>query len=301
MIKSRLMRKRAKRGKLSHMDSIDRRILAALQRDARLSNTELADHVHLTQSPCLRRVRRLEEMGAIIGYHAYLNRDILGFGLVTFVAVTMRDEQKPTITAFEEQVSSLKEVLEVYRLFGEPDYLLRVATANIRSYERLYSSTLANLPGVARPASRTTAPSSSPAPTTSATTASSTAPSTAPPSTSKQPAKRAAAGRAVPWRADRLPSPFSSSRCRGPSVSGLTILAINDEPAAPVFDSADFGITADWRLAVPASPRRSPAGATGPQKQHAGRVRPAGAAAHGMAGEAAHSMAGESAARGSRT
>ena len=149
MIKSRLMSKRAKRGKLSHMDSIDRRILAALQRDARLSNTELADHVHLTQSPCLRRVRRLEEMGAIIGYHAYLNRDILGFGLVTFVAVTMRDEQKPTITAFEEQVSSLKEVLEVYRLFGEPDYLLRVATANIRSYERLYSSTLANLPGVA--------------------------------------------------------------------------------------------------------------------------------------------------------
>jgi len=81
----------------------------------------------------------------------------------------------------------------------------------------------------------------------------------------------------------------------------LTILAINDEPAAPVFDSADFGITADWRLAVPclteALTRR---GHRSPEAAR-GRVRPAGAAAHGMAGEAAHSMAGESAARGSRT
>lgn len=131
------------------MDRIDRKILAELQRDARLSNTELADHVHLTQSPCLRRVRRLEEEGAIIGYRAHLNGEMLGYGLITFVAVTMRDEQQATIMAFEEQVSSLKEVLEAYRLFGEPDYLLRVATAGIGAYERFYLSSLANLPGVA--------------------------------------------------------------------------------------------------------------------------------------------------------
>lgn len=140
---------RGQGGSLSRMDMIDRKILAELQRDARQSNTELADHVHLTQSPCLRRVRRLEEIGVIIGYHAHLNRDLLGFGLMAFVAVTMRDEQQSTIMAFEKRLSELPEIVEAYRLFGEPDYLLRVATTNIRSYERLYSSTLASLPGVA--------------------------------------------------------------------------------------------------------------------------------------------------------
>jgi DNA-binding Lrp family transcriptional regulator len=131
------------------MDMIDRKILAELQRDARQSNAELADHVHLTQSPCLRRVRQLEEEGVIIGYHAHLNRDMLGFGLMTFVAVTMRDEQKSTIIEFEKRISELREVLEAYRLFGDPDYLLQVATADVSAYERLYSSTLSNLPGVA--------------------------------------------------------------------------------------------------------------------------------------------------------
>ena len=131
------------------MDMIDRKILAELQRDARQSNAELADHVHLTQSPCLRRVRRLEEAGVIVGYHAHLNRHLLGFGLMAFVAVTMRDEQKSTIMDFEKRISELREVLEAYRLFGEPDYLLQVATADISSFERLYSSILSNLPGVA--------------------------------------------------------------------------------------------------------------------------------------------------------
>jgi len=131
------------------MDMIDRKILAELQRDARQSNAELADHVHLTQSPCLRRVRRLEEAGVIVGYHAHLNRHLLGFGLMAIVTVTMRDEQKSTIMDFEKRISELQEVLEAYRLFGEPDYLLRVATVDINSYERLYSYTLASLPGVA--------------------------------------------------------------------------------------------------------------------------------------------------------
>jgi len=138
------------------MDMTDRKILAELQRDARQSNAELADHVHLTQSPCLRRVRRLEEEGVIVGYHAHLNRDMLGFGLMAFVTVTMCDEQKSTIIEVEKRISELREVLQAYRLFGEPDYLLQVATADISSYERLYSYTLASLPGVATVTSHVT-------------------------------------------------------------------------------------------------------------------------------------------------
>lgn len=130
------------------MDKIDRKILALLQEDGRISNAGLADRVRLTQSPCLRRVRRMEDEGVILGYAARINPEPLGFGFQVLVTVIMRAEDQEVVGSFEEQLAELAEVLEAYRLFGETDYLLRVACKDARSYERLYSERLTALPGV---------------------------------------------------------------------------------------------------------------------------------------------------------
>ncbi|WP_219466068.1 Lrp/AsnC family transcriptional regulator [Nonomuraea rhizosphaerae] len=132
------------------MDKIDRRILHELQRDGRLSNTELADRVGLTPSPCLRRVRQLEEAGVIRGYRALLDGAAVGRGFQAFVTVVMRYEDHDTVAEFERQVAGMPEVVEAHRMFGDPDFLLRVAVADLGAYERFYSEQLSGLPGVAQ-------------------------------------------------------------------------------------------------------------------------------------------------------
>ncbi|MFC0429793.1 Lrp/AsnC family transcriptional regulator [Kutzneria buriramensis] len=132
------------------MDRIDRQILRELQRDGRLSNAELAERVGLTPSPCLRRVNRLEQDGVILGYRALLEPATVGRGFQAFVSVAMAQEDPPTVAEFERRVGELPEVVEAMRLFGDPDYLLRVAVADIAAYERCYTESLAQLPGVAR-------------------------------------------------------------------------------------------------------------------------------------------------------
>ncbi|MGW3993145.1 Lrp/AsnC family transcriptional regulator [Amycolatopsis sp. NPDC004772] len=138
------------------MDRIDLAILAELQGNARLSNAELAEKVGLTQSPCLRRVRQLERNGTIRGYHARLDHDTLGCGFEVFVDVLMRRQDHATIADFERELTALPEVLEAHRLFGEPDYLLRVAVADIAAYERFFTDVLSALPGIANLTSRLT-------------------------------------------------------------------------------------------------------------------------------------------------
>ncbi|MFF7637847.1 Lrp/AsnC family transcriptional regulator [Kitasatospora sp. NPDC008050] len=132
------------------MDRIDRRILRELQQDGRLSNADLADRVGLTPSPCLRRVRQLEQDGVIRGYRALLDGAALGLGFQAFVTVVMRQEDKATVTEFERQVAALPEVVEAHRLFGDPDYLLRVAVADLAAYERFHTDVLCGLPGIAQ-------------------------------------------------------------------------------------------------------------------------------------------------------
>ncbi|WP_214322437.1 Lrp/AsnC family transcriptional regulator [Nonomuraea sediminis] len=132
------------------MDRIDRRILRELEEDGRLSNTELADRVGLTPSPCLRRVRALEESGVIRGYRALLDGAAVGAGFLSFVTVVMRYEDHDTIAEFERTVAEIPEVVEAHRLFGDPDYLLRIAVADLEAYERLRTDVLLNLPGVAQ-------------------------------------------------------------------------------------------------------------------------------------------------------
>jgi DNA-binding Lrp family transcriptional regulator len=132
------------------MDAVDRKILAELQRDGRLTITELAERVRLSVSPCHRRLRALEQSGAITGYRAQLDAHTLGFTFEALVFVTMRDSIRDTLAAFEQGVADIANVLQAQRLFGEPDYLLRVVAHDLDAYQRLYDDQLAALPGVQR-------------------------------------------------------------------------------------------------------------------------------------------------------
>ncbi|WP_421743091.1 Lrp/AsnC family transcriptional regulator [Cellulomonas sp.] len=132
------------------MDAIDRAILAELQRDGRQTLTELAERVQLSVSPCHRRVRALEQAGVITGYHARLDPAALGLGFAALVFVTMREATRGSIGDFESAVAELPNVLQAQRLFGDPDYLLRVIARDLADYQRLYDDQLAALPGVQR-------------------------------------------------------------------------------------------------------------------------------------------------------
>lgn len=130
------------------MDELDRAILRHLQDDGRLSNAELAERVRLTPSPCLRRVRALEHAGVIRGYRAVLDPAQLGRGFQVFVSVDLVRTDHDTIETFESSVTDVAEVIECHSMFGRPDYILRVAVADIAAYEQLVRHTLSALPGV---------------------------------------------------------------------------------------------------------------------------------------------------------
>jgi DNA-binding Lrp family transcriptional regulator len=132
------------------MDRIDRQILAELQHDGRLTITELAGKVGLSLSPCHRRVRELERSGVITGYRAVVDRESVGLAFEALVFVTMRQEDRDTLLGFEDAVTRIPNVVQAQRLFGDPDYLLRVVTADLNAYANLEDDTLAALPGVQR-------------------------------------------------------------------------------------------------------------------------------------------------------
>ncbi|WP_030797471.1 Lrp/AsnC family transcriptional regulator [Streptomyces sp. NRRL S-337] len=132
------------------MDALDRKILTELQQDGRLTVTELAARVQLSVSPCHRRLRDLEREGAIRGYRAVVDPAAIGLNFEALVFATLRWEDRDTVTAFEEAVTAIPHILQAQRLFGEPDYLLRVATTDLAAYQQLYDEQLAKLPGVQR-------------------------------------------------------------------------------------------------------------------------------------------------------
>ena len=132
------------------MDWVDRTILSHLIEDGRLANTELADLVGLSPSPCLRRVRNLERSGVIRGYHAEIDLAAIGRGFEVLLHVEMALQDRATLQAFEAEISRIDEVVECRRMFGQPDYLLWIATTDLGAYERLYMARLTGLPGVAR-------------------------------------------------------------------------------------------------------------------------------------------------------
>jgi Lrp/AsnC family leucine-responsive transcriptional regulator len=138
------------------MDRLDRAILSHLQDDGRLSNVELAERVNLSPSATLRRVRNLEASGAITGYHAVIDPKAVGRAYEVTVHATLLLRNRETIEAFEAALVPLEEVIEARRMFGEPDYLIRVAVADADAYEQFLINTFADLPGLARMTSQFT-------------------------------------------------------------------------------------------------------------------------------------------------
>ncbi|MFI8372997.1 Lrp/AsnC family transcriptional regulator [Pseudomonas helleri] len=132
------------------MDRIDRKILAQLHADGRLSLTELAERVGLSLSPCHRRVRALEESGVILGYRALLDPKELGLGFSAIVFVTLREVTRQAITDFEAALLDVAQIVEAQRLFGDPDYLLQVITKDLAAFQQLYDESLTSLPNVQR-------------------------------------------------------------------------------------------------------------------------------------------------------
>jgi DNA-binding Lrp family transcriptional regulator len=132
------------------MDAIDRKILAQLRDEGRLTITELAGRIPLSVSRCQRRVRDLEAGGVLRGYHADIDPARVGLGFVAIVFVTMRQGDRETIADFEREVAAIPEVVTAQRLFGDPDYLLRVVAGDLAAYQRFYDDRLLELPGVQR-------------------------------------------------------------------------------------------------------------------------------------------------------
>jgi Lrp/AsnC family leucine-responsive transcriptional regulator len=132
------------------MNAVDRAILRELQADGRLSNVELAQRIRLSPSPCLRRVRALEAAGVIQGYHAQIDPAALDRGFEVIVHAELSLKDRKTVEAFEERIARMDAVVECRRMFGVPDYVIRVAVADPEAYETFYMTQLAELPGLAR-------------------------------------------------------------------------------------------------------------------------------------------------------
>lgn len=132
------------------MDKIDKKILAELQVNGRLSLTDLAEKVGLSLSPCYRRVKILEESGVITGYRADLNLALIGLNFSTLVFVTLKNGDKDSVLNFEKAVIEIPQIMQAQRLFGDPDYLLQVVTHDLNSFQKLYDEQLAALPSVQR-------------------------------------------------------------------------------------------------------------------------------------------------------
>ncbi len=131
------------------LDAIDRRILDRLQRNGRMANVDLAREVGLSPSPCLRRVRDMEDAGVIDRYAAVLDPKAVGLTLSVFVQVTLERQVETALEAFERIVATRPEVMECYLMTGDADYLLRVVVADVSAYEQFLKNHLTRIPGVA--------------------------------------------------------------------------------------------------------------------------------------------------------
>ena len=131
------------------LDKVDRQILSALQQDGRMTNVELADKVHLSPSPCLARVKRLEEAGYIQGYRAELNPHLLGVGTVAFIQVSLQRTTEDVFSEFKREVARDPLVSECYMVAGGYDYLLKVRFEDTEDY-RAVLERVVRFPGVAQ-------------------------------------------------------------------------------------------------------------------------------------------------------
>jgi DNA-binding Lrp family transcriptional regulator len=131
------------------LDSIDRVILRHLQDEGRITNVELAERAGLTAPPCLRRVRALEEAGAIRGYHADLEPEQLGYAITVFAMVSLKSQAESDLRAFEDHIAKLPNVRECHMLNGEIDFILKVVAHDLQEFQRFLTSELTPAPNVA--------------------------------------------------------------------------------------------------------------------------------------------------------
>jgi Lrp/AsnC family transcriptional regulator, leucine-responsive regulatory protein len=131
-------------------DDIDRKILSVLQTDGRMTNQELADLVGLSPSPCLRRVRQLEQSGVIANYVALLDPNAVGLGVTAFVRVRLNAQDDIQLARFETAISEFSEVMECYLMTGDSDYQIRVLVGSLQEFEDFLRQKLTRLPGVSQ-------------------------------------------------------------------------------------------------------------------------------------------------------
>lgn len=134
---------------MANLDRIDRRLLAELQDEGRVTNVELAHRVGLTAPPCLRRVRALEDDGIIRGYHADLDGAKLGFSIMVFALVSLKSQAEDALRQFEEHMRALPEVRECHMLNGEIDFILKIVSKDLQSFQEFLTSKLTPAPNVA--------------------------------------------------------------------------------------------------------------------------------------------------------
>lgn len=131
------------------MDNYDLNILDCLQKDARISNVSLAEAIHLSPAPCLRRVRELEKRGVISGYTTILDPELVGWNVSVFIEIRLEKQILSYIQVFEEMVDQYPEVMECYLMTGTSDYLLRVVAKDLPSLQTFITEKLATIPNVA--------------------------------------------------------------------------------------------------------------------------------------------------------
>lgn len=134
---------------MSNIDRIDQKIIFFLQQDGRLTNFELADKVGLSPSPCLRRVKNLEQKGLIAGYTAIIDEVSYGYPLTAFVSVRLENQTDQILKSFEKEITSLDAVMDCWLVTGNRDYLLRVVASDLKNYEIFMREELTKVKGIA--------------------------------------------------------------------------------------------------------------------------------------------------------
>jgi DNA-binding Lrp family transcriptional regulator len=134
---------------MANLDETDRRLLTELQNEGRVTNVELAHRVGLTAPPCLRRVRALEDLGVIKGYHAELDASKLGFAITVFALVSLKSQAEESLRQFEDHMRGLAEVRECHMLNGEIDFILKIVSKDLQSFQEFLTSKLTPAPNVA--------------------------------------------------------------------------------------------------------------------------------------------------------
>ena len=131
------------------LDAKDLQIIRALQEDGRLTNLDLAGKVNLSPSPCLRRVRLMEEAGVIQGYTADVDAKAVGLQITAFIRITLSRHDRDAVASFEAKVQDIEEILDCYLMTGEADYLLRVMVPDLDAYESFVRHRLHQIPSIA--------------------------------------------------------------------------------------------------------------------------------------------------------